>query len=422
MNVADINDLRARLERSGGAAVADPAAADLVLVNTCTVRAKAEEKAYSFFGELKRLKNGGGREPLLVAMGCVVPRNREALARRFPHLDLLVDYSDPDSVMDVLREHFPPLAHATDLSEYEPLLDPRHCPQRFVTAIRGCNHGCSFCVVPRARGPQRDVPLGRIAREARALEQAGAPDLTILGQNVLAYGTTSGDRTPRFIELMQTLLAETGFRWITFLTSLPGDLTDEICERVIAHPRVTPLLHLPVQSGSDKVLGEMRRGHDVAHYRRMVARARACRPDLYLSTDLLVGFPTETEADYRATLALVEEIGFDDAFMFAYSERPGTLSARKYEDTLSRSEKHERLNALIARQRELGAARNQRHVGEVLDVIIEHADPDGAVARTSFNKPVQLAGARTAVGQYTRVRITAAKVSSFRGEEVEQQE
>jgi tRNA-2-methylthio-N6-dimethylallyladenosine synthase len=422
MNVADIDDLQARLELNGGTAVADPAGADLVLVNTCTVRAKAEEKAYSFFGELKRLKNGSGREPLLVAIGCVVPRNREVIARRFPHLDLLVDYSDPDSVMDALREHFPPLANTADTGEYEPLLDPRHCPQRFVTAIRGCNHGCSFCVVPRARGPQRDVPLSRIVSEARALELAGAPDLTVLGQNILGYGTTSGDRRPRFIELMSTLLAETGFRWITFLTSLPGDLTDGICEQVIAHPRVTPLLHLPVQSGSDKVLSDMQRGHDVAHYRRLVSKARDCRPDLYLTTDLLVGFPTETEADFQATLELVEEIGFDDAFMFAYSERPGTLAARRYEDILPRSEKHRRLAGLIERQRELGAARNQRHVGQVLDLIIEHADEQGAVGRTAFNKPVQLARASTAVGQYSRARIMAAKVSSFSGEEVQQQE
>ena len=146
-----------------------------------------------------------------------------------------------------------------------------------------------------------------------------------------------------------------------------------------------------------------------------------CSSDL-LTTDLLVGFPTETEADYRATLALVEEIGFDDAFMFAYSERPGTLAARKYEDALPRSEKHARLNDLIARQRELGAARNRRYVGRTLDAIIEHADEHGAVARTAFNKPVQLAGARTAVGQYARVRITASKVSSFSGEEVREQQ
>jgi tRNA-2-methylthio-N6-dimethylallyladenosine synthase len=218
---------------------------------------------------------------------------------------------------------------------------------------------------------------------------------------------------------MEMLLIETGFRWITFLTSLPCDLTDEICERVIAHPRVTPLLHLPVQSGSDKVLGEMRRRHDVAHFRRIVAKARACRPDLFLTTDLLVGFPTETDEDYQATLELIEETGFNDAFMFAYSARPGTHSAEHYPDSLSREQKSARLTRLIARQREIAANANRRYTGQVVPVIIEHADGNGAVARTAFNKPVKLASTRTAVGHYSTVRISDVKVSSFTGVEVD---
>jgi tRNA-2-methylthio-N6-dimethylallyladenosine synthase len=416
MNVADMDDLRARFARLGGRETERPEDAELVLVNTCRVRAKAEEKAYSFFGELKQL---GERPspPFLAAMGCAVNRNHTEIERRAPHLDLLMDYSDPDSVLAELARHFPPLADADPAADYPPLMGGTDARQRFVTAIRGCQHGCSFCVVPRARGPQRDVPLARILAEARALEAAGAPDITILGQNVLAYGTTSGAGHNRFIELLETLLAETSFRWITFLTSLPGDLTPEICERVIAQPRITPLLHLPVQSGSDKVLRNMRRGHTVADYKERVAYARQCRPDLYLTTDLLVGFPTETDEDFQATLRLAREVGFDDAFMFAYSERPHTIAARTLADSIPREEKLRRLNLLIERQREWGAHRNQRYVGQELDVIIEHAGDGETIARTAFNKPVRLAATSHQVGEFARVRVTGVKTSSFSGEE-----
>lgn len=419
MNVADANDIGARLNACGGLRVDSPAGADLVLVNTCTVRQKAEDKAMSFFGGLKHAAGNGGGKPFIVAMGCVVPRSGGRIRDTFPHVDLLVNYSDPDIVLAELADSFPPLAGAALEDGYSALTADPASQMTFVTAIRGCNHRCSFCVVPWARGPQRDMPLERIIAEARAHEAAGAPDICVLGQNILAYGKTSGDKSQRFVELMERLLAETEFPWVTFLTSLACDLTDEICEKIIAHPRVTPLLHLPVQSGSDKVLSEMRRQHDVATYKRMVAKARACRPDIYLTTDLLVGFPTETDEDYRQTLELVEEVGFDDAFMFAYSERPGTHSARNHPDVLNRPQKIERLSRLIELQRRLGGERNQRYVGQLLPVIIEERREDGsATARTAFNKPVQLARCSRDVRQYGRVLITEARGTSFAGEEV----
>lgn len=415
MNVADIDDLRARLAAHGGIQVERPELADLVLVNTCTVRQKAEEKAKSFLGGLKQVA-AAEHQPFIAGMGCVVPAGRDELKQRFPHIDLLIDYSDPDIVFSELCHAFPPL-HGAEVHEgYTPLAEQWRSQLRFVTAIRGCNHGCSYCVVPFARGAQRDMPLSRIVAEAQAYEAAGAPDIAVLGQNVLAYGKSSGDGAPHFAAMMQALLQQTGFRWITFLTSLACDLSDEICETIVAHPRITPLLHLPVQSGSDKVLADMRRGHDVATYKRVVEKARACRPDLYLTTDLLVGFPTETDEDFAATLRLVEEIGFDDAFMFAYSARPNTPAARELPDCLPRQQKVERLSRLIAQQRSLSADRHQRYVGRSLPVIIEQRHDDGsAVARTAFNKPVQLATCSTRPGAYARVRITSAKVSSFGG-------
>jgi len=174
-----------------------------------------------------------------------------------------------------------------------------------------------------------------------------------------------------------------------------------------------------VQSGRDKVLQDMQRGYDAAYYRRIVAKARAVRPDLYLTTDLLVGFPTETDEDYAATLALVNEIGFDDAFMFAYSPRPGTHAALNFAESLSLKEKRARLNDLISRQRQIAASRNERYLGQELEVIVEQQSKTGAVTRTAFNKPVYLQELKTPIGRYTRVRITGVKTSSFSGEEVQ---
>jgi tRNA-2-methylthio-N6-dimethylallyladenosine synthase len=451
MNVADVDDIGARLALHGGVRVERPEEADLVLVNTCTVRQKAEDKAMSFFGNLKHVNaplqmpvgapvkaplmvgavpRGGltaaptvdiaatGKKPFIVAMGCVVPKARKFIEQTFPHIDLLVNYSDPDIVLAELIDRFPPLAGRTIEDSFPPLLQSDRALPSFVTAIRGCNHRCSFCVVPWSRGPQRDVPLEQVVAQAIEYEKAGAPDITVLGQSIMAYGKASPQPHPDFVDLMQALLRQTGFRWITYLTSLACDMTDRVCEEVIANPRVTPLLHLPVQSGSDKVLGEMRRQYDTDQYRRMVRKARHERPDLYLTTDLLVGFPTETNEDYEQTLALVEEIGFDDAFMFAYSPRPGTHSVRVHPDSIPREEKIARLSRLIAMQRAQSAERSKRYIGQELETIIESSTAEGAVARTAFNKPVHMAEARTPVGQFARVRITGVRVSGFTGEEL----
>lgn len=453
MNVADVDDITARLNLHGGVRVESPDDADLVLVNTCTVRQKAEDKAMSFFGSLKhvhigedrhsRLEKGSGlvavagnpvalpqilagtatlpsaeKKPFIVAMGCVVPKARGFIAEKFPHVDLLVNYSDPDIVLAELINRFPPLAGRTIEDSFPALMHSDRALPSFVTAIRGCNHRCSFCVVPWSRGPQRDVPLEAVVAQAREYEKAGAPDITILGQSIMAYGKASGSEHPDFTDLMKALLRETGFRWITYLTSLACDMTDRVCEEVIANPRITPLLHLPVQSGSDRVLEDMRRQYDTDQYRRMVSKARQERPDLYLTTDLLVGFPTETDEEFEQTLALVEEIGFDDAFMFAYSPRPGTHSVRTYPDKLNREQKIARLSKLITMQRAQSAERSKRYIGQELEVIIEQRNGKGTVARTAFNKPVHLAGSRAPIGQFARVRITGVRVSAFVGEEV----
>ncbi|MCC7476943.1 MiaB/RimO family radical SAM methylthiotransferase [bacterium] len=462
MNVADVDDLSARLAAYGGSEVSRPDEADLILINTCTVRQKAEDKAMSFIGGLKHLAVPAGRpggriasllpaaagqvataeveteavseaaaaledlrslaprrKPFVVAMGCVIPKSRKHIEDTFPHVDLLVNYSDPDIVMAELLDRFPPLAGRVIEDSYPPLMEGGRCLPSFVTAIRGCNHRCSFCVVPWARGPQRDVPLGEILAQAQQYEAAGAPDITVLGQSIMAYGKASPQPHPDFTDLMEALLEQTSFRWVSFLTSLACDMNERVIERVIANPRVTPLLHLPVQSGSDKVLGEMRRQYDTAQFRRMVKLAREARPDLYLTTDLLVGFPTETEEDFQQTLDFAAEIGFDDAFMFAYSPRPGTHSVRVYPDVLPRAEKVRRLSTLIAQQRAQSAERSRRYLGQELEVIIEQRDDNGVIARTAFNKPVHLPGSAFEPGQFSRVRITGVKVSAFEGLESE---
>jgi tRNA-2-methylthio-N6-dimethylallyladenosine synthase len=216
---------------------------------------------------------------------------------------------------------------------------------------------------------------------------------------------------------MQAVIEQTEVPWISFLTSQPHDMSDEIIRRVIAHPRVTPLLHLPVQSGSDAVLKRMRRGYTAKAYEDWVAKVRAARPDIFLTTDFIVGFPGETERNFERTLELIRRVRFNDAFMFAYSPREGTTAA-EYDGQVKPAERKRRLAELIELQRGIAHEVNSQYVGQTLDAIVEQADEGGAVARTPFNKPVVLPRTARKPGEFTRVRIGEVVVSSFKGEEV----
>lgn len=458
MNVADDDALARELAARGGVQVNDANLADLIIVNTCVVRKKAEDKAFSFVGALRPLTEGRPTaqpvnlnapkltaqdeppprtraRPAIVVVGCLVPKSGAELRRKFGYVDAAVPTSEPSEVIAAIEAVMPlpsrnesaaqarlervgealPESCTAAAGEDGAVLSTRQ--SGLVTVQRGCSHACSFCIVPSVRGPEASVPVERIVDEVNFYHARGFNEVTLLGQNILSYGSDWGF-SPDFVEMMEAVLAETEVPWVSFLTSQPHDMSDEIVQRVIAHPRVTPLLHLPVQAGSDAVLQRMRRGYTVAEYECWVEKVRAARPDGFLTTDFICGFPGESEEDFAQTLELAERVRFNDAFMFAYSPREGTAAA-KLDGEVPLSERKRRLNELIALQRRIAHEANSAYIGQVLDAIVEEAGEGRAVARTAFNKPVVLPRTRCEPGEFTRVRLTEVVVSSFRGEEVE---
>jgi len=457
MNVADDDALARELAARGGVQVTGATDADLIVVNTCVVRQKAEDKAFSFVGSLKPLTEGNPpthpvklaapkllsqsenpprtrERPFIAVVGCLVPKSGEEMKNTFPYVDLLVPTSEPEKVIAALAEVLP-LAEpgepsALSFSAPTPRLavsctaaaggaEDLNLDTKLsglVTVQRGCSHACSFCIVPQVRGPEVSVPVERIVGEVNYYHDRGFNEVTLLGQNVLSYGSDFGF-SPDFVEMMEAVIEQTNVPWISFLTSQPHDMSKEIIRRVIAHPRVTPLLHLPVQAGGNGVLRRMRRGYTVEQYEDWVVLVRDARPDVFLTTDFIVGFPGETERDFELTLALVGHVRFNDAFMFAYSPREGTAAA-ELDGQVGLAERKRRLAALIKLQRSVAHDANTKYVGQVLDAIVEQAGERQAVARTPFNKPVVLPRTARKPGEFTKVRITQAVVSSFKGEEV----
>ncbi|OPX22183.1 MAG: hypothetical protein B1H03_05030 [Planctomycetales bacterium 4484_113] len=470
MNVADSELLARMLSARGGVQVARPELADLIVVNTCVVRQKAEDKAYSFIGGLRplalrkeaavsvrvdapahwvperlppdALSEHALHPPFIAVIGCLVPLSADFVRQKFPYVNLLVKTSEPAVVMSELAQAFAfpsqqrepaatehaqlgaeaAAASCTEaasgedeaLAGYPALAFPRH--SAFINVIRGCNHGCSFCIVPRVRGGEVSVPVADVVAEVKSLQEQGYRHVTLLGQNIVSYGS-DWKHQPGFVELMDAVLSQSEIPWLSFLTSHPADLTREMITQVLSQERVTPFLHLPIQSGSDRILDLMRRKHTVAEYLEKIELVRRTRPDVFLTTDVIVGFPGETREEFEETLALLERVRFNDAFMFAYSPRAGTLAA-KYHDPQSRAEKRAWLNELITLQRGIAHEVNQRYVGRTLPAIVEGKRNGVTIVRTAFNKPVTIRHTSRQPGEFTDVRIDEVAVSTFRGVEV----
>jgi tRNA-2-methylthio-N6-dimethylallyladenosine synthase len=427
MNVYDSARMAELLAPLGFGCASAPEHADLVILNTCHIREKASEKVFSELGRLRAIKARKARRgdgPMLIAVaGCVAQAEGAEISRRAPFVDLVFGpqtyHRLPDMVAQALRED----GAVVDTSfPEEPKFD--HLPQArpgqgataFLTVQEGCDKFCTFCVVPYTRGAEYSRPVAQVIDEARGLVAQGAREITLLGQNVNAYhGVGADGREWGLGELIRALADLPGLDRIRYTTSHPRDVDDGL---VAAHrevPELMPFLHLPVQSGSDNVLAAMNRRHTADEYRRIVDRLRAARPDLALSTDLIVGFPGESDDDFRATIDLVGELGFAQAFSFKYSPRPGTPAAS--EDQLPEEVKTERLavlQALLARQqRDFNAA----CIGQVMPVLLEKPGrhPGQLVGRSPYLQSVHLAAAADRVGDILPVRIAAASQNSLSG-------
>ena len=425
MNVYDSARMADVLAPLGYAPVDRPAGADMVVLNTCHIREKAAEKVYSELGRLRALKRArekdGGAMVLAVA-GCVAQAEGEEVRRRAPWVDIVFGpqayHRLPDMISEAERRPVVDTAFPV-----EPRFDslpgeaaPRG-PAAFLTVQEGCDKFCTFCVVPYTRGLEYSRPVADVLEEARRLVESGTRELTLLGQNVNAYhGEDRGGRPRSLADLIRELAEIAGLRRLRYTTSHPRDMSDDL---VSAHGDVDvlmPFLHLPAQSGSDRVLGEMNRGHTSGDYLRLVDRIRAARPDIALSSDFIVGFPGETDADFEATLDLVRRVGYANAYSFRYSPRPGTPAAGR-EDQVADGVKSERLAELQGSIGRQARAFNAATVGRTLDVLLERRGRHEGqlVGRSPYMQAVHVEADPSRLGWVAAVRIDDALPNSLSG-------
>jgi len=427
MNVYDSGKLLALLALDGFGPTDDWREADLVIVNTCSVRAKPQLKVRSFLGPIiasRRARNG----PRIAIAGCVAQHEGAELFRRMPEVDLVMGTDALARVRALVRES--EHRRVLDVSFLEvadyPFVQDLAPPDEagvsaLVTIQKGCDNHCTYCIVPQTRGVEVSRPPDEILAEVRALCARGMRDLTLIGQNVNAYGKKQPGY-PCFADLLRTVHAIPEVLRLRYTTSHPRDLDAATIACHADLPRLADHLHLPVQAGSDRVLRRMGRGYDRARYLEVVRALQAANPRLSLTTDIIVGFPGEAREDFEATLSLMEEVPFDASFSFAYSPRPGTAATELHaREPVPAHEAGERLTELQALQARLQRAGNQALLGQVREVLVEgpsRHDPSQQVGRTSCFRAVNFPGGPELIGRLVPVRITEAHAHSLVGEAV----
>lgn len=401
----------------------DPARADLLLMNTCSVREKAQDKVYSLLGEWRALKRS--RPEVIIGVGgCVASQEGDAIVARAPFVDLVFGPQTLHRLPDMIGELKRHGRSVVDLSfpaveKFDSLPEPRAKGARaYVSVMEGCSKYCSFCVVPYTRGDEISRDFDSVLAEVSALARQGVREIVLLGQNVNAYAGAMADGVlVDLATLMHHIAAVPGIERLRFTTSHPLEFSDSLIEAYASLPQLADHLHLPVQSGSDRILALMKRGYTVLEYKERVRALRAVRPDIAISTDIIVGFPGETERDFEATLRLVAEVGFDQSFSFLYSRRPGTPAAALPDDT-PQEVKVERLRRLQAQLDAQALRISQRMVGSVQRVLVERyaKRAQGELAgRTENNRWINFAGPASLLQQFAEVRVTEALPHSLRG-------
>lgn len=462
MNVLDSELVLGRLRALGYKAIHDMTSADVVLLNTCSVREHAEQKVLSRLGALKKPKM---RRPEMVVgvIGCMAERDPDGIFAKMPHVDLVCGPGELNKVPALIEEvqstrsraialaqslsrKNTPLRRAAEFDSVEALdlsRDPapdESVLQSYVRVQRGCDKFCTFCVVPFTRGPERSRPPGQILEEARMLAERGAVEVTLLGQTVNSYVHPENGRAVAFAELLERVAGIPGLRRVRFVTSYPGDFSDDILRVMRDVPKLCPYLHIPSQSGSDAVLQRMRRQYTVGQYVDLIDRARDWVPGLALASDFIVGFSGETEEDHQATMELIRRCRFKNIFVFKYSARPGTVADRRMEDDVPDDVKRRRNIELLSLQEEISAEGNRKLIGKRVEVLVEGysksamkaqeaeqtrgeevgwRQSDQLVGRTPQDQIVVFRGNASQIGTFATVQIDSTTALTLHGEWIE---
>lgn len=425
MNEYDSARMRDLLARAEGLQPTDnPAEAEVLLLNTCSVREKAQEKLFSQLGMWKELKQQN--PDLIIGVGgCVASQEGAAIWARAPYVDVIFGPQTLHRLPDLIRRARQQRKPVMDISfpeieKFDRLPEPRaEGPTAFVSVMEGCSKYCTFCVVPYTRGEEVSRPFDDVLAEVASLAEQGVREVTLLGQNVNAYrGRMHGGGIADLALLVEYIAAIDGIGRIRYTTSHPVEFNDRLIAAYERVPQLANHLHLPVQSGSDRILSLMKRGHTVLEYKAKIRRLRRVRPDISISTDFIVGFPGETDRDFEATLNLIQEVGFDQSFSFIYSRRPGTPAANLPDDTPPEVKKR-RLAILQHRISQQAAAISAKMIGSIERVLVEgpsRKNPEELCGRTSNNRVVNFRGSAELIGKFVELAITDALPNSLRGE------
>jgi tRNA-2-methylthio-N6-dimethylallyladenosine synthase len=423
MNVADSLRVASALEQLGYLSTPRPEQADVIVLNTCVVRQSAEDKAYGRLHSLRPLKTQRP-EMVINLMGCLVGvKGYDALKKRFPYVDVFSPPSDPGPLIAYLTQDE---SRTMELSETQqrfaamdgdlilPASERGKLVATHIPVVLGCSHACTFCIIPYRRGVERSRPVGDIVAEGRALVRQGVKEITLLGQIVDRYGKDIPDG-PNLASLLRLMHEIDGLERIRFLTSHPSWMTEKLLDTVAELPKVMPHIEVPVQAGDDQVLENMKRGYTSDDYRRLIDRVRAHIPRVAIATDVIVGFPGESDAQFQRTYDLLAELKLDVAHLARYSTRPGTVADRRMVDDVPDEEKWRRFRVLEELQESIAAEINARHLGETVQVLFEEKVRGRWRGRTPTNKLVFTESAENLRGQIREVHITWTGPWSMQG-------
>ncbi len=395
--------------------------AEVILINTCSIREKAQEKVFSQLGRWKNLKQNN---VVIGVGGCVASQEGDAIIQRAPFVDLVFGPQTLHrlpQMIDAVRATGKPAVDISfpEIEKFDALPEPRkEGPSAFVSVMEGCSKYCTFCVVPYTRGEEISRPFDDVIAECAMLAAQGVREINLLGQNVNAYQGEMHDGAMADLALLiEYVAAIDGIERIRFTTSHPVEFSDRLIEVYGRVPELVSFLHLPVQAGSDRVLAAMKRGHTAIEYKQKIRRLREIRPDITISSDFIIGFPGESDADFAATMKLIEDIGFDQSFSFIYSRRPGT-PASNFDDDVPMEIKKVRLQTLQSRINEMALAISEQMIGTTQRVLVEgpsKKDPNVLAGRTENNRVVNFPGDPRMIGSFVDVAITEALSNSLRG-------